>query len=405
VPGRCDVFYAHEGLIKGESKMRILYLLTLAAAAAALSGVADAQSVDRGGQNYIFYQNGSSGGNSYTILNDYFVGTTSQTIDSQLQTMYSNGQRTLAIGIFFQDNDLPGHGEWPNSSNATCLSSGSPGGGGTVDSSSGSIPSNCLSALNDIIYAAYYYGFQRVRIRFFPAFTNNPFYWDTGHWQATGGSCGPNCTLPVAENVLAAHNWSFIESVVNGVAYGVDKYDLGNEEVFQSPPAGNGLSFYTNWLWNQWYNTYWVHGNQNTTGFSVPCDGSNNDCAGNKLPTLNTIYNVNGTEVYPGVLDLHIYGSNCPGQSTTATAGQSFIQAFDYLEGGGHTSGGFVLGEACYDGGDSSNFSAENGPTATDLNNALQSTHATIWYINPWVAYEGNLANLGFQYAGWLPNF
>jgi len=324
----------------------------------------------RGGENYYFYEPDTATGNGYGIVTDYHLiydGTAvSQIINTELSQMVTNGQRTLAIDLFFAQG-----------TGATCPTTGSPHQGGVVESASGSIPANCMSALNSIIYSAYSLGFQRVRIRFFPANNNNPFNWTS--WQ----------------NVLAAQNWSFIHSVVSQVAYGVDKYDLGNEEIYQSPPASPYLSTYTNWIWKQWYSTYGLssYPGNDTTGFSVPCD----DACVAKLETLDNIYNVgNGVIAYPPVLDLHLYGSQCPGQTTTMTVGQQYTAAIDYLAPKGRASGGFVLGEACYD---SQSKGVPGVPIpAQDLYNARNATGTIILYITQWVAPFGTT---DYLYSNW----
>jgi hypothetical protein len=200
---------------------------------------------------------------------------------------------------------------------------------------------------------------------------NDPFQFTA--WQGDG-------------NVYTAQNWTFIESVVNGMAYGVDKYDLGNEEIYNSPPADSFLATYTNWIWTQWYNTYGLtsYPGNNTVGFSVPCD----DFCVDKLGLLDATYDVNGVIRYPPALDLHIYGSDCPGQTTSMTAAQQYTAAINYLAPNGHTANGFILGEACYN---------SAGPPE-GLRNAATATGTNIWYITQWVAPFGTTEYL---YGAW----
>jgi hypothetical protein len=352
---------------KGRTMRNLLLLVMLLSAVTTF-----AQGPVRGGSNYYFYQGcGANCGNGYGILTDFYLtlngSPVNQIIYNELSQMTagSGGQRSISILIFFRDagSSPPVNGNCPNPSSGQSASP--PGSAGVIDSSTGAISPNCLYALNSIIYAAYYYGFQKVRVRFMPQGPSDPFSWST------------------YDAMHATQNWNFIQSVVNGIQYGVDKYDLGNEEIYN---GFQPLATYTNWLWTQWVNTYGLsaYPGYNTVGFSIPCD----DFCANKLASMSTVYNVAGTLRLPPVLDLHIYGSQCPGQTTSKTAYQQYGDAYNYLASQGWGGIGWIIGETCFN----------DSNTASMFQQAM-SIHANqIYFIQQWFA---DLNTLPTQYNNW----
>jgi hypothetical protein len=268
-----------------------------------------------GGSNYVSYaaEPPSDGGPGYSPITDFYLQYNGQAVssivDSQLATMAANGQQRISLPLIFIDG---------GSANGQCPYSGTPGPGygALIDSSSGAIPPNCLSALISIIQDAYSHGLG-VRLRFFPQGPNNPQKWTTG-----------------VDWTHAIQNLNFIYSVHDAMTSNglyLDKYDLSNEMMVANFPY---ITQYTSWLWGQYTLKY---GNSDTVGFSASCD---NNCVAN----LSMMPQVYGT-TFPPVFELHIYG-NCldPNQ---LNAHDAYLNGWNYLQQHGETQG-WIIGETCY---------------------------------------------------------
>jgi hypothetical protein len=316
------------------------------------SGVA--QHPARGGSNYYFYEAVPYGhGNGYGVITDYYLPGVASKVTSQIADMAGHGQRIASLPLFFED-----HG---GSKNGSCRSLGTPGKGGIMDSSTGEIPSACLSALVSIIRTCYTYGLA-VRLRFFPAGENNPASWtiyDYGH---------------------AAQNWSFIQSVHNAMtAHGLylDKYDLGNEAIVR----GNKLALgYAAFLWREYAALY---GTTDAVGFSLICDAN---CSAS-FAEFPKVYGP--ASHFPPVFDLHIYGQ-C-GDSTLPSARNEYIDAVNYTKRRGWTQG-WIVGETCYN----------DGETAAALLEAHQETpEQVLFYIQQWPYYFNRAISIPYDYLAY----
>lgn len=290
----------------------------------------------RGGSNLVTYTAGSAPVYStYGVISDYYLGwctpcrPVSTVIDSLLNYMASNGQQRITIPILFSDGG--------GSANGQCPSSGTAGQGPTIDSSTGSIPSACLSALEAIINDAYSHGFG-VRLRFLPQSVNNPLNWSS------------------YDSVHATQNFNFITSVHNAMTSGgfyLDKYDLGNELTNALPLVEQ----YAHWLWLQ-YVSYYGSGND-TVGFSIACGST---CT-TQLSAMPSIYAYPTN--YPPVFELHI----CDGANT----GADYLAAWNYLSTRGFTQG-WIIGETCYN----------DATAAQQLYNARLSAGNAVFYLQQW---------------------
>jgi hypothetical protein len=209
----------------------------------------------------------------------------------------------------------------------------------------------CLVALQFLIQQASNHGFY-ISLRFLPQGVNDPY-----EWARTNSY----------DFARASHNWTFIQSVVDGLnGIYLDKYDLGNEEIPPSntwfgaaPGPWNGAIViqYASWLWSSFTAKY---GTANTFGLSVACG---DDCT-QKLAQFPNVYGGN----FPPVFNLHIYGQCAPG--TSQTAQQIYLNAWNYLRGRGWGQT-WVIGETCYD----------DYNTGRLLQPAHQQAGNTVWYL------------------------
>src|SRR5215472_1019502 len=179
-----------------------------------------------GGSNYGWYQlDPPCSREPYGVIYNY--NTATATINSQLETMYTNGQRRLRIPIFF----------------ARGINSGT-----IMDSTGGNLASQFRSNLTGLLAAIKAAGFLEVEVGFFPQASNDPTSWTT-----------------FSSNYFQ-ENWSVIQNlrpiiVSSGIPYHLD---LQNEGI---PPAGYGaLLQYDQMLWNDYVAAY---GRNDTLGFSI----------------------------------------------------------------------------------------------------------------------------------------
>ena len=243
-----------------------------------------------GGSNYGWYNLTSSCNREpYGVVYNY--NTASTTIDSQLQQMYSNGQRRLRIPIY--------HARGINS-------------GTIMDSTGGTLAPQFLTNLTNLLAAIKAAGFLEIEVSFNPQSNNNPLVWTT--------FSGDNFQ----------ENWSVIQNLRSIVsAAGVPYHlDLMNEGI---PPLSYPLLLqYDQMLWNDYVAKF---GSKDTLGFSIIADSAH-------LGQVSTVYGPSayGNQGSPQLFDVHIYDET----------GNSFATAFSSLTSQGYQGVPWIIGEAYY---------------------------------------------------------
>jgi len=243
-----------------------------------------------GGSNYGWYfLTASCNREAYGVVYNY--NTATATIDSQLQQMYSNGQRRLRIPIY--------HARGINS-------------GTIMDSTGGTLAPQFLSNLTNLLAAVKAAGFVEIEVSFHPQSMNNPIEWTT------------------FSSDYFEENWSVIQNVRTIVAaVGVPYHlDLLNEGI---PPLGYApLLEYDQMLWNDYVAKF---GSKDTLGFSIIADSAH-------VGQVSSVYGASayGNHGSPQVFDVHIYDET----------GNSFATAFSSLKGQGYQGVPWIIGEAYY---------------------------------------------------------
>jgi len=243
-----------------------------------------------GGSNYGWYHLDSPCNREpYGVVYNYDTAQT--TIDTQLQQMYSNGQRRLRIPIF--------HGRGIDS-------------GTVMDSTGGNLAPRFQTNLANLLAAIKAAGFVELEISFHPQGGNDPTKWTTfsaDYFQ---------------------ENWSLIQSLrpiiaAAGISYHLD---LSNEGI---PPQGyTAFLQYSQELWNDYAAAF---GTGDTIGFSIIADDTH-------VSQVSTVYGPSsfGNHGSPQLFDVHIY----------TDAGNSFVTAFNSLNAQGYQGVPWVIGEAYY---------------------------------------------------------
>jgi len=243
-----------------------------------------------GGSNYAWYQlDPPCTREPYGVIYNY--NTATSTINSQLQQMYSNGQRRLRIPMYF----------------ARGINSGT-----IMDSTGGNLAPQFRSNLANLLAAIKAAGFEEVEVGFFPRSANNPVQWTT-----------------FSEDYFH-ENWSLVQNlrpiILNsGLSYHLD---LLNEGI--PPPGYAPMLQYDQMLWNDYVSAY---GNADTLGFSIIADAAH---AGQ----VSAVYGPSsfGSSGSPQLFDVHIYDET----------GASFATAFAALKAQGYEGVPWIIGEAFY---------------------------------------------------------
>jgi len=247
--------------------------------------------VGLGGSNYAWYYL-AAGCNREPYGVVYNYNTATATIDSQLQQMYSNGQRRLRIPIY--------HARGINS-------------GTIMDSTGGTLALQFLTNLTNLLAAVKAAGFQEIEVSFHPQSSNNPLVWTT------------------FSNDYFQENWSLIQNVRTIVAAAGIPYhlDLMNEGI---PPAQGypELLPYDQMLWNDYVAKF---GSADTMGFSIIADSAH-------VGQVSTVYGPSayGNHGAPQLFDVHIYDET----------GNSFATAYSSLTSQGYQGTPWIIGEAYY---------------------------------------------------------
>jgi len=244
----------------------------------------------RGGTNYIYYQmDAGCSREPYGIIYNY--DTHSSTINSELQTMYNNGQRRLRIPIF--------HGHNLNT-------------GTVMDSQYGDLSSQFRTNLTNLLSEIASIGYEEVEIGFFPSGDNAVIHWTS--WNED----------------LFQENWATIYNLHSifansGLLY---RIDLENEGIPSSYESNYSVRLeYAQKLWNYYVYTF---GKDDTVGFSTEW--------GN-VSSIPSVYGSSlfGDHGYPYLFDVHIYED----------AYDHFLSAYSALNSQGYNPG-WIIGEAYY---------------------------------------------------------
>jgi hypothetical protein len=241
----------------------------------------------RGGSDYGWYQIDAATCNRETYGVVYNYDTATATIKSQLQAMYSNGQRRLRIPIY--------HGR------------GSFTPGTIMDSTGGALAPRFLNNLTNLLAEIKSVGFEEIEVSFNPQGANLPVNWTS------------------YSSDYFTENWELIQTLHPIIAGSGIKYhiDLLNEGI--PPPSLTPMLEYSQILWAAYIAQY---GTSDTVGFSIIPDASH-------LAEVSAVY---GQNPAPPVFDLHFYDN----------ADANFAAAFSALNAAGFKGKPWILGEAYY---------------------------------------------------------
>jgi hypothetical protein len=243
-----------------------------------------------GGSNYGWYNLAPPCNREpYGVVYNYDTATT--TINSQLQRMFTNGQRRLRIPIY--------HARGINS-------------GTIMDSTGGNLAPQFQTNLANLLAAVKAAGFVEIEVSFHPQANNNPTQWTT------------------FSDDYFQENWSLIQNLHTIIASAGISYhlDLLNEGI---PPLGYAaLLQYDQMLWNAYVADF---GSSDTLGFSIIADSAH-------VGQVSTVYGPSsyGNQGSPQLFDVHIYDET----------GNSFATAFSALTSQGYQGVPWIIGEAFY---------------------------------------------------------
>jgi hypothetical protein len=246
--------------------------------------------VGLGGSNYLTYHlDPPCYREPYGVVYNYDTATA--TINTQLQQMYTNGQRRLRIPIF--------HGRGVDT-------------GSVMDSTGGNLAPRFRANLTNLLAAIKATGFLEIEVSFNPQVGNDPTQWATfsaDYYQ---------------------ENWTLIQNlhpIIAGV--GIPYHiDLSNEGI---PPTGDAAFLqYSQELWNDYVAMF---GSSDTIGFSIIADATH-------LSQVSVVYGPSafGNHGAPQVFSIHIYNGT----------ENSFQTAFTSLNAQGYQGIPWIIGEAFY---------------------------------------------------------
>lgn len=265
----------------------------------------------QGGSDYGWYQIDMPSCNKETYGVVYNYDTATATINSQLQTMYANGQRRLNIPIF--------HGR------------GSYTPGTVMDSTGGTLAPRFLNNLANLLNEIKSVGFEEIEVSFNPQYPNDPTRWTS------------------YSSDYYTENWELIQTLHPIIAGAGIKYhiDLSTEAI--PNPSQTALMEYSQNLWSAYVAKY---GNSDTVGFSIIPEAD-------RLSEVSVVY---GQNPVPPVFDLHFYDN----------AGANFANAFTALNAAGFSGKPWILGEAYYNDAEASQLRQQINATGQPVNFLLQ---------------------------------
>jgi hypothetical protein len=185
----------------------------------------------RGGSDFPFYGTDGCRPNNYTVIANY--GAHKAEIDSELQQMYKDGQRSIGLTMWFM------HG----------------GHGSTMDSSTGDLAPEGKANLRNLLATVKSVGFEHVKFNFAPEGDNYPF---------SGGSEWPNWRDDMYQEDLNVLKTVHAILAASGLPYVIQ---LGS---LPAPRLGMTIRFYAR-LWRDYAALY---GKQDTVGFAISTHGS-----------------------------------------------------------------------------------------------------------------------------------
>jgi hypothetical protein len=249
----------------------------------------------------------------------YNFDTATSTINSQLQQMYTNGQRRLRIPIYF----------------ARGINSGT-----IMDSTGGNLAPQFQTNLANLLAAIKAAGFVEIEVSFHPQSNNNPIVWTT------------------FSDDYFQENWSLIQNLRPIIAGAGISYhlDLMNEGI--PPPGYAALLQYDQMLWNDYVAQF---GSSDTLGFSIIADAAH-------VGQVSAVYGPSayGNQGAPQLFDVHIYDD----------PGNSFGTAFSGLNSQGYQGVPWIIGEAFY------NDATEAAALRQEINSTGQTVlYLTQWPV------------------------
>lgn len=255
--------------------------------AAAMAGDAHAAEV-RGGSNFGWFRLNGCERNQFRVVPSY--GDQKAAIDEALRTMYKNGQRRLAVEIFF------GHG----------------GPGGNLDSTGGDADPRYKANLAALLASIKRIGFEEILIKFLPQGSSNLF--SNGHeWPQW------------YEDIYQEH-WGLIKNLrpiftASGLPYRIDLYS----ELMPTAQQPMHLRF-AQTLWRDYTRAF---NKRDTIGFAtIPLIRQD------RFASMPAVYGSNP----PDVLDLHFYENSY----------QNFVNAYRRITQVGYGNIPWIIGEAYY---------------------------------------------------------
>jgi len=271
-----------------------------------------------GGSDYGWYYLASPCNREpYGVVYNY--NTATATINSQLQQMYSNGQRRLRIPIYF----------------ARGINSGT-----IMDSTGGNLAPQFQANLANLLAAVKAAGFVEIEVSFHPQSNNNPIGWTT------------------FSSDYFQEDWSLIQNLHPIIAGAGIPYhlDLLNEGI--PPPGYTALLQYDQMLWNDYVTAF---GRNDTMGFSIIADAAH-------VGQVSAVYGASayGNAGPPPLFDVHIYDET----------GASFATAYSGLTSQGYQGIPWIIGEAFY------NDAAEAAALRQEVNSTGQTVlYLTQWPV------------------------
>jgi len=303
----------------------------------------------RGGSNFAWYGPGTACSDStcyspYGVISNYDVA--SGTIDDVLSQMYNSGQRALRIPIYHRGDTAGTDCTGPVGRDQTMYSAG------------GTLGTQCLANLTNLLASIRSHGFAHVEFGLFPQAYNDPRF--APAWPANWTNVQPYEGY-YQENLALIKKLRPI-FVASGLNYTID---LMNEGILESTSERLGL--YAKRLWADYTAAF---GKFDTVGFSIPCDWNSTivPCS-RQLSYLSSIYNNN----YPNVFSFHFYNN----------AYTSWTNAWNTLSASGLRQS-WIIGETYY-----------NDPTeALDLSNAHTASGNSVLFLLRWPLQRGSNANI-----------
>jgi len=268
-------------------------------------------------------------------------------IDSELRTMYANGQRRLKIPLLFYHGSTDGV---------------------AVDSTGGMMSDHDTQNLLHLLQLIRSIGYEQVQIEFLPEWWNDPEWWvSPGAYNSPGfGNCNSvvvgedGVELASMKNDWYGENWSFVSNtrqtfLVAGMKYVVSPMGEGMDPRFLA---------YVRRLWIDYTATF---GKDDTIGYSVVPTAAN-------IALIPQVYSGN----LPTLMDLHIYDNNTYGNQCDITTPGSctyaaYVAADQALAKAGYT-GPVIVGEVFYN----------DSATAQALVRARATTGRAISWVTQW---------------------